>query len=370
MEGIKGYKVFEKDWSCRGFRYEVGKTYKLKGELVMCCNGFHFCNTLLACFAYYPFDPINKVAEILATGEVMTENAKSCTSKITIVKELKWEEVLSLVNIGEDCTGMSNIGIGNKGNSNIGKFNRGNCNIGNNNLGDSNGGDNNDGNVNIGDHNGGSYNLGISNSGYYNQGARNIGSKNIGDFNGGNSNLGDKNAGNSNLGCRNIGSHNLGTGNKGNYNNGRYNSGYYNRGDYNRGDYNCGCFNSGTNNSGWFCTKKKKLVFFDKETDMTIEEWEKTQAFCILKSICPPTVTWTVYDRMTDEERKKYKMDCTDGRLMKTFNGNFQDWWDNLLPFEKKAIIGIPNFTAAKFKKATGINVKEDQVWISMTRKN
>jgi hypothetical protein len=370
MEGIKGYKVFEKNWSCRGFSYKVGKTYKIEGELQICLNGFHFCNTLLDCFRYYPFDPTNKVAEILATGEVITEDTKSCTSEITIVNELKWEEVLKRVNIGEDCTGMSNIGIGNKGNRNVGECNSGKSNIGNNNRGDFNNGNDNDGSNNIGDFNEGSINLGSCNKGCYNLGYRNKGNRNIGEYNNGSYNLGDKNVGRYNLGNKNIGDFNRGTGNKGDANNGCYNSGNDNRGNYNSGDNNCGCFNSGTNNSGWFCTKKKKLVFFDKETDMTMEEWIKTDAYYILNRICPPTVTWTVYDRMTTEERNKYQKDCTGGRLMVAFNGNLQNWWDNLLPSEKKAIIGIPNFTAAKFKKATGINVKEDQVWISMTSKN
>lgn len=27
---MKGYKVFNKDWTCRGFQYEVGKTYEME----------------------------------------------------------------------------------------------------------------------------------------------------------------------------------------------------------------------------------------------------------------------------------------------------------------------------------------------------
>lgn len=26
--GVRGYKVFCHDWTCRGFQYEVGKTYE------------------------------------------------------------------------------------------------------------------------------------------------------------------------------------------------------------------------------------------------------------------------------------------------------------------------------------------------------
>ena len=28
MENVKGFKVFNPDWTCRGFQYEVGKVYE------------------------------------------------------------------------------------------------------------------------------------------------------------------------------------------------------------------------------------------------------------------------------------------------------------------------------------------------------
>lgn len=47
---IKGYKVFNPDWTCRDFQYEVGKTYKHNGNIKMCGAGFHFCQKLSDCF--------------------------------------------------------------------------------------------------------------------------------------------------------------------------------------------------------------------------------------------------------------------------------------------------------------------------------
>ena len=42
---MEGYKVFEPDWTCRGFQYEVGKIFE-EDVTPSCCNrGFHFCNS-------------------------------------------------------------------------------------------------------------------------------------------------------------------------------------------------------------------------------------------------------------------------------------------------------------------------------------
>jgi hypothetical protein len=34
---MEGYKVFEPDWTCRGFQYEVGKTFE-EDVTPSCCN--------------------------------------------------------------------------------------------------------------------------------------------------------------------------------------------------------------------------------------------------------------------------------------------------------------------------------------------
>ena len=160
---IKGYKVFNSDWTCRGFQYEVGKTFKHEGNIEMCGAGFHFCQKISDCFNYYSFNRSNKVAEVEATGLVETQNDKSVTNEIKIIRELTWHEVLDLTNIGKDCTGNRNSGDWNSGN-----WNSGNWNSGDRNSGDRNSGNRNSGNWNSGNRNSGNWNSTNFSTGFFN----------------------------------------------------------------------------------------------------------------------------------------------------------------------------------------------------------
>lgn len=79
-KAVKGYKVFNPDWTCRGFQYKVGESYEMDEEPIACERGFHFCERLEVCFNYYDFDSENKAAEITAYGETTRENNKCCTN--------------------------------------------------------------------------------------------------------------------------------------------------------------------------------------------------------------------------------------------------------------------------------------------------
>ena len=164
---MKGYKVFKPDWTCRGYQFEVGKTFTEDVTPVCCDRGFHFCTKIADCFTYYDFDPDNKVAEVEALGDIDTNNddSKCSTNKIHIIREIAWQEVLDLVNLGKACTGLHNSGDCNSGNKNSGD-----CNSGNKNSGDCNSGDYNSGDWNSGDCNSGDCNSGDCNSGDYNSG--------------------------------------------------------------------------------------------------------------------------------------------------------------------------------------------------------
>ena len=125
---VKGFKVFNPDWTCnpngKPFQYAVGGTYEEDGKPMVCDRGFHFCEKAADCFNYYQFNPENKVAEVLALGEVDTDGTKSCTNKIQIVREIPWAELLEIVNTGKGCAGLCNSGNRNSGNRNSGNRNK------------------------------------------------------------------------------------------------------------------------------------------------------------------------------------------------------------------------------------------------------
>ena len=182
---MKGYKVFNSDWTCRGYQYEIGKTYEIIENPKCCKVGFHFCEKLVDCFNYYSFDPNNKVAEIEAIGEIDFDdtNSKCCTNKIVILKELKWSEVLDMCNTGKGNSGKCNSGNWNSGDCNSGKCNSGNCNSGDYNSGKCNSGNWNSGDCNSGKCNSGNCNSGNYNSGNYNSGYCNTNSPKVRMFN-------------------------------------------------------------------------------------------------------------------------------------------------------------------------------------------
>ena len=167
-EIIKGFKVFRPDWTCspngNTKQYTCPGKFEEEGELDVCGHGMHFCQTAADCFNYYSFNSKNKVAEIIAYGDVRTDGYELCTNKLEIVREIPWDEVLRIVNIGKKCTGLCNAGDNNTGNRNTGNSNTGNWNTGDRNTGNCNTGNCNTGDWNTGDWNKSSFNTGCFNT--------------------------------------------------------------------------------------------------------------------------------------------------------------------------------------------------------------
>ena len=104
---MKAYKIFNNDWTCRGFKYEIGKTYTFDGILKLCptkneakngYGGFHACKNLSDCFRYYDCVPWNKIAEVELIGDIKGQDAdKQVTNKIKIIDEIPFEDIDKII---------------------------------------------------------------------------------------------------------------------------------------------------------------------------------------------------------------------------------------------------------------------------------
>ncbi|MGQ6476409.1 DUF7666 domain-containing protein [Serratia sp. IR-2025] len=94
---ITTYKGFNQDLTCRGFQFEMGKTFEHKGKVEACSGGFHSCEYPLDCFSYYP-PAESRYAETIATGEVSREDggdSKIASATITIKAEISMHQMVT-----------------------------------------------------------------------------------------------------------------------------------------------------------------------------------------------------------------------------------------------------------------------------------
>jgi hypothetical protein len=126
-KGYKGFNIVGDKMFCRNMEYTVGETYTLEGELIICENGFHFCEHLIQCFEYYNFADYNIFCEVEAIGDVVYEEPtkqKAATNKMKIIKVLDKDYILSLFdNKDKQNTGDYNTGNWNACNKETGFFN-------------------------------------------------------------------------------------------------------------------------------------------------------------------------------------------------------------------------------------------------------
>ena len=95
---MKAYKGFNKDMTCRGYKYDEGKEYEATGDIKCCENGFHACEDPLDCFNYYA--PGQSVYhEVEQSGEISRNNdgdSKVASSKIKIGARLDIAKIVRL----------------------------------------------------------------------------------------------------------------------------------------------------------------------------------------------------------------------------------------------------------------------------------
>jgi len=305
--GYKGFNLVDGKLMCRDMVFEIGKVAEIKGKLVMCDNGIHYCRELNNVHSFYNLgQSVIGIVEIL--GEIINDSdfKKSCTNKLKIVKLLTKEEVLRLSNTGNDNVGFINSGDSNTGHSNTGHGNTGHWNTGDRNTGHSNTGHSN---------------TGHSNTGHWNTGHSNTGHWNTGDSNTGHSNTGHRNTGHSNT-----------------------------------GHWNTGCWNTGNYSTGFFNTKEHNAYIFDNPAEMKTSEFLESKFMDALTSAPFYLTEWVWYSE--EEKRNDKAKEYTEGYTKSySFKEACEKWWSNMSEKNKKIIMSIPNFEAAKFEEITGIKI-------------
>ena len=306
-----GYKCTDMNGCCRGFKFEVGKTYTkdTPKEELKCCTDkvFHFCRDLYAIEKVSDYKLTESRLFEIISGDFIRDGDKYGTNSITILREIEGDEKLELINSGNR----------NSGNLNSGDRNSGNWNSGNMNSGDMNSGDRNSGN-------------------------RNSGNWNSGNWNSGNLNSGDRNSGDMNSGDLNSGNHN---------------SGNCNSGNHNSGDWNSGNWNSGDCNSGFFNSDEPYVRMFNKMTDKKKEDID-------IPSWCYFDLTvWVSHDTATEEEKTSHKAEIEIyGGFLKSIN--YKDaWrlaWNKASIEERKKLFNLPNWDNQVFKEITGIDAENE----------
>ena len=98
MSKINSIKGFDQNLSCRGFQFEIGKTYEVKGKVEACSNGFHSCpsdeeTSPLAVFEYYP-PAVSRYCEVQADGKIDRQGNKIASAKITVGVEITLHEMI------------------------------------------------------------------------------------------------------------------------------------------------------------------------------------------------------------------------------------------------------------------------------------
>ena len=68
---MKAYKGFNRDMTCRGYKFAEGETYEHEGDVKLCESGFHACQNPIDCMAYY--DPCTSVYHEVEIDDVSDE---------------------------------------------------------------------------------------------------------------------------------------------------------------------------------------------------------------------------------------------------------------------------------------------------------
>lgn len=96
QDNVVSIKGFDANWQCRGYQFEIGKTYLHDGPVEACNSGFHACpveHHPLSVFEFYP-PAGSRFAIVEQGGATDAENAKLASASLTISAEITIPDIV------------------------------------------------------------------------------------------------------------------------------------------------------------------------------------------------------------------------------------------------------------------------------------
>ena len=95
-EELKTFKGTDLNLQCRGFQFEVGKTYEHDGKVKACSGGFHACEYPLDVFGYYPPGE-SRYFTVKQGGQIArhADDTKIASGRITFEAEIKLPDFIA-----------------------------------------------------------------------------------------------------------------------------------------------------------------------------------------------------------------------------------------------------------------------------------
>lgn len=93
---VIAYKGMRYDMTCKGFQYEIGKTYKTD-KVKLCNYGFHACLNPQDVLDYYPKYLSSRYFKVLLSGEITKcsmWDTNVAATEITILEEINIDDVI------------------------------------------------------------------------------------------------------------------------------------------------------------------------------------------------------------------------------------------------------------------------------------
>ena len=141
------------------------------------------------------------------------------------------------------------------------------------------------------------------------------------------------------------------------------NTGKGNTGHRNSGDRNSGNWNSGDRNSGIFCSKTPTMIIFNKQTDISYEDFNNDDEYRNIRQLMfnydLQLTYWLSFNDMTNDEHEQYrKYECQGGvLLLRDYKTACELWWKSIPEELKREFVEWEHFDAEVFEEITGIKV-------------